>query len=346
MVIDANLYWVPEALFTDSLLRQRFFAPIQAQGAQSGHYGYMRQTAAGAQEIIIEKPKGSQNLNYLQGEYCIETQLADMDAAGVEQAVLKTPCCQEWMDLEMCAYFNDGMADQVRRSDGRLAALAVVPPEGTPEVLAELDRCFDTLGVHGVQLSAHYGGRYLDDASFAPLFAYLEAREATVYVHHTPLPVQYDALLDYTSLRRSYGRCVDQMTAVCRELYSNMFEAYPHIRMVHSMLGGAFFALAPMMTPHKPTNDTVDRFSNANGNFAQQLQNNMFFEMSHAQPWGKAQLECAVKALGADHIIFGTSYPVRKEWLLDGPEFIRQLDISDEEKEQILWKNAQRLYHL
>ena len=68
--------------------------------------------------------------------------------------------------------------------------------------------------------------------------------------------------------------------------------------------------------------------------------------MSHAQPWGKEQLECAVKVLGADHILFGTSYPVRPVWLLEGADFVRGLDISEEEKELILHGNAERLYHL
>ena len=76
----------------------------------------------------------------------------------------------------------------------------------------------------------------------------------------------------------------------------------------------------------------------------EQFRNNVYFEMSHAQPWGKEQLECAVKVLGADHIIFGTSYPVRKEWLLEGPAFVRSLDITEEEKDLILGGNAQRLY--
>jgi hypothetical protein len=72
----------------------------------------------------------------------------------------------------------------------------------------------------------------------------------------------------------------------------------------------------------------------------------IYFELSHAQPWGKDQLECAVKVLGADHIIFGTSYPVRKEWLTGGPDFVKQLDISDEEKELILQKNAEDIYKI
>lgn len=345
MVIDANMYWVPETLFTDGDLQARFLGLISGEDSPSGYYGYLRDSG-GLGEIVIEKPKGFQNLNYLQGEYQVERQLADMDAAGVDRAVLKTPCCQEWLDLELCRLFNDGMTEQARKSGGRLAALAVVPPIMTDEVRAELDRCFDELHMHGIQLSAHYGDKYLDDEVFAPLFAYLNERGLTAYIHHTPLPVEHQALLDYNSLRRSYGRCVDQMTAVCRELYSGMFGRYPNVRVVHSMLGGAFFALAPMMMPHKSPKETVDRFSNGNSDVAQQLRDNVFFELSHAQPWGKAQLECAVRALGADHILFGTSYPVRREWLLEGTAFIDTLDISQEDKERILHGNAERLYNL
>ena len=196
MVIDANMYYVPEAIFTDEALQQKFFEPIAGESSASGYFGYIQDTAGGLKEIIIEKPKGCQNLNYLQGEYEVAVQLADMDAAGVDKAVLKTPCCQEWLSLELCRRFNDGMAQQVKDSGGRLAALAVVPPFLTEEVRAELDRCVQELGVHGIQLSAHYGDKYLDDEAFAPLFEYLNEHRMTAYVHHTPLPVEYHALLD------------------------------------------------------------------------------------------------------------------------------------------------------
>ena len=66
--------------------------------------------------------------------------------------------------------------------------------------------------------------------------------------------------------------------------------------------------------------------------------------MSHAKPWGKEALECAVRNLGADHVIFGSSYPVRTEWMTEGADFVRSLDISDEDKALILGGNAQRLY--
>ena len=168
MIVDTNMYWIPEELFTDDSLMEEFIRCIPREYGVYAHCETVSGT--GQKQIVIEKPKGYQNLNYVQGEYEIETQLADMDRAGVDRAILKTPCCQEWLSLELCRRFNDGMAEHVRRGRGRFAALAVVPPLGGRESLRELERCVKELGMAGVQVSAHYGELYLDDEAFRPFF--------------------------------------------------------------------------------------------------------------------------------------------------------------------------------
>lgn len=343
MIIDANMYWLPEELFTDEKLLRKFLSEIPGE---HGWYGYLEELPHGLRQIVLEKPKGYQNLNYVQGEYILEEQLKDMDKAGIDKAVLKVPCCHEWMSLAMCKMFNNGMAGHAKRSKGRLIPLAVVPPYASEENIKELERCKYELGMRGVQLCAHYGDNYLDDPEFSAFFGKLNELEMTAYVHHTPLPVQYDSLLAYNNLRRSYGRCVDQTIAIGRELFGGLFIKYPKIKLVHSMLGGGFFAISNMILPHKvKIAESVSRFDE-NDEILNGFKNNVFFEMSHAQPWGKKQLECAVEVLGADHVIFGTSYPVRKEWLIDGPEFVADLSITGKEKNMILYENAKRLYKI
>lgn len=343
-MIDANMYWIPECIFTEEALMKQFLNEVPAE---YDWHGYCKDVPGteGKKQIVLEKPKGSQNLNYVQGDYVLETQLADMDAADIEKALLKIPGCHEWLGLEMCKLFNDGMYEHGKRSRGRLIPLAVVPPYGTPESLAELERCHDELGMNAVQVSAHYGKEYLDDESFAAFFSKVNELGMNVYVHHTPIPAEYQSFCNYNNVRRSYGRCVDQGLAVGRETFSDFFVKYPRIKMVHSMLGGGFFAIAGMMFPHQSKGkEDVSRFQSDNGQMEKRFREHIYFEMSHAQPWGKDALECAVKVLGADHIIFGSSYPVRKEWLSEGPEFIKQLDISQEDKGLILEGNARAIY--
>ena len=324
---------------------QQFLAEIPND---SDLYGYATTTSDQTRrQIVIEKPRGYQNLNYVQGDYLLEQQLAALDRAGINQAVLKIPGCHEWLSLDLCRRFNDGMAAYVQQSNGRLAALAVVPPSGDPHCIAELKRCIDELGMTGIQLCAHYGTRYLDDESFTPFFEQLNDLGLPAYIHHTPLPVHYGSLYEYNNLRRFYGRCTDQTTAIGRELFSGFFDKHPRLKFVHSMLGGGFFAYINMILPHAAKgSEQVSRFEAQGDSLRRHLRDNLFFEMSQAQTWGKAQLECAVAVLGADHILFGSSYPVRPEWLYEGAAFVRQLDIAESDKELILYRNAKTVYRL
>ncbi|MBP2642486.1 MAG: amidohydrolase 2 [Firmicutes bacterium] len=344
MIIDANMYWMPRNLFTDRSLLENFIRT----SCEYGVYAYESSIPeTGKRQIVIEKPKGCQNLNYVENQYEIEPQLQDMDDAGVDKAVLKIPGCHEWLSLELCKKFNDGMAEHVKLGNGRFNALAVLPPWGTKECIYELERCVYELGMTGVQLSAHYGELYLDDEAFKPFLKKLNELKLPAYIHHTSMPVQYDSIYDYNNLRRSYGRCADQAIAVNREIFSGMFEEFPYVKFIHSMLGGAFFAFMNLMFPKKSEKkEEVSRFKVDTEKMHGYLKNNIFFEMSHAEPWGKLQLECAIKTLGADHILFGTSYPVRPQWLLTGPDFIRKLDISEKEKALILGENAKDIYKL
>lgn len=343
MVIDANMYWLPESMFEKEEETERFLTEIPLA---YGMRGILKTDGTGkTRQIAVEKPEGYQNLNYVQGEYQLKNQIRDMDEGGVDMAILKIPGCHEWMSLDTCRKFNDGMSKAILESNGRMEALTVVPPFASKACFHEIDRC-RSMGFKGVQLCAHYGEYYLDAEVFAPFFEKLNETETTVYIHHTPVPVEFDCLYQYNNLRRSYGRCVDQTTAVCRELFSGFFDKYPNLTFVHSMLGGAFFAVFNMMFPEKSEKEAVSRFDEENTAVLENLKKHVYFEMSHAQPWGKDQLECAVKVLGADHILFGTSYPVKKEWLTQGVAFVEGLDIALEEKEAILYGNAKNIYHI
>lgn len=341
MIIDANSYWFDERIFHDETLCEQFLAEVpRAYDTE----GYLTMNSAGKRQIVIEMPAGSPGLNYIEGDYTLEKRLADMDEAGVDKAILKLPGCHEWMSLEMCRRFNDGMAADAKASSGRLIPLVAVPPFGTKANLEELDRRLDD-GFAGVQLCAHYGKRYLDDRVFSSFFEHLNERHVTVYVHHVPVPVENESLLAYDNLRRSYGRCVDQTTAIGREIFGDFFERYPNIKMVHSMLGGAYFAFKEMLLPHGPKRpDASGRFQVDTETVSRRLENNIYFDMSHAQPWGKTLLACAVDVLGADHIVFGTSYPVKREWLTEGVACVRAANLSDTDSDLVLGGTAQQLY--
>lgn len=340
MTIDANVYWLPRTLFENQDLADAF---IRAVPKEYDVFARMECREDGEKSFVIEQPAGCPNLDYYENDYDLERQLADMDEAGVDQALLKLPGCQEWLTLELCRVLNDAVAEHVKESGGRMKALAVVPPYGDAACLAELDRCIDELGMKGVQVSAHYGNHYLDHEMFRGFFRHVNERRIPVYVHHTPVPVDCNSLLDYNNLRRSFGRCQDQITAIGRELFSGMFAEFPNLVMVHSMLGGGYLAFKEMLLPR---DSGGGRFEVNNENVRRWLENNIYYELSHAQPWSPAILRAAVDVLGADHIIYGSSYPVKRVWMVGGPDYVRSCSLTQEEQELILHRNAERIYRI
>ena len=345
-IIDSNMHWLPGDLFTNERVLNGFMNSVpKAYGIEAR----VEQVAGkDIRQIIIEQPRGCENLNYAENQYSLEGQLADMEKVGVDGGVFRMPCWQEWLDLETCKIVNDGLADYVERSNGKLSALAVAPPWGTPEAKHEVERCIKELGFKGVQMACHYGNLYLDDMEFRPYFKFLNDLNVPVVVHHTPLPVDYGSILDYQNQRRQYGRCVAQATAVGRELFSGMFDDLPILKLLHSMLGGGFFAYSDMLVPPRKDEykDEVDRFAVAADRLRGQLKANLFFDTSGAPQWGKAQLECAIKVLGPKNVLYGSSYPIRRDWYFQGIDFVRTLDISEEDKTAILGGHATRIFNL
>jgi predicted TIM-barrel fold metal-dependent hydrolase len=237
----------------------------------------------------------------------------------------------------------------VQRSGGRLFATACVPPWGGKENIYELERCVGDLGAVGVQLACHYGQLYLDDPVFEPYLKVIEKLDIPVVVHHTPLPVEWRSIIDYTNFRREFGRIQDQATAVGRELFSGMFDRMPGLRFIHTMMGGNWFANTALLTPHAPAKkEAMQRLDSSGGEkITSYLENNIFFDMTHPHSWGKHQVESALKINGADHYLFGSSFPVFYSWMGQGVEFVNnELDITDAERELVMSGNAKRLFNL
>jgi predicted TIM-barrel fold metal-dependent hydrolase len=170
-----------------------------------------------------------------------------------------------------------------------------------------------------------------------------------VIVHHTPLPVEWRSIVEYTNFRREFGRIQDQATAVGRELFSGMFDKFPNLRFVHTMLGGNWFANTELLTPHASNKkEAMVRLETSGADkIKSYLRNNIFFDLTHPHSWGKDQVECALKVGGADHYLFGSSFPVFYGWMSQGVEFVsKTLDISDADREMVLAGTAIRMFGL
>jgi predicted TIM-barrel fold metal-dependent hydrolase len=345
MIVDINIHHLPHDLFSNEKIMNAFLDSVPREW---GEIAYSGTVESGKKQLILEKPKGYQNLNYVEGDYSMEAKLQAMDDAGVDIALMRVPVWQEWLPLDACKIINDEAAAMCKRSNGRLYANAALPPWGGKDNLYELERCVKELGMVGVQLACHYGQLYLDNEAFKPYFKVLNEMNVPCVVHHTPLPVYWQGIYEWTNLRREFGRIMDQATAVGRELFSGMFEEFPDLKFIHTMFGGNWFAQQKLLTPKQGMKkEAMLRLDMSEGErITKYLQNNIFFDMTHPASWGKDQVECAIKVCGADHILFGSTFPVFYNWMSDSVKFMDTLDITAEEKELIMSKNAIKMFNL
>jgi hypothetical protein len=297
-------------------------------------------------QVVICKPKGFENLNYTSTHTDHRSRIKALDEAGIDKVVLRLPCWEEWLSLKASKKTNDLMAKYVNEHADRFLGLAVAPPWGDEESLDELDRAIRDLHLSGIECAAHYGNLYLDAPEFRPFFRKLNRLNVPICVHHTPMPVQYDGLYDYTNVRRFYGRIMDQMISVSRILHSGMLDEFPNLRFMPTHMGGALFAFTNFLKgPKAPTKADVGRFKSSSGKIERYLAENYFPGVNMPTMWTKAQLECAVEELGADHLLFGAGYPIAPQ-PLKCVQHIDSLDISDRDKKLILGDNARKLFKI
>jgi len=73
---------------------------------------------------------------------------------------------------------------------------------------------------------------------------------------------------------------------------------------------------------------------------------NIYLDVSPYSYTSRQRIEFAVKEFGAEHVVFGSDFPIDKSSPQEGIKRIQSMDISDGEKKQILGKNLKRLLQL
>lgn len=177
-----------------------------------------------------------------------ERALAVMDEVGIAGALLSVSSphvsfLAPGEAIALCRAVNDHAAELRSRHPDRFGAFAILPLSDVAASLVELERAFDQLGLEGVALPTHAGGRYLGDAHLAPLLELLDEREAVAFVHPTS-PCCFEAFgLELPAPMIEFP--FDTTRTVASLLYSGALSRHPRIRFVLSHAGGTLPFLAP-----------------------------------------------------------------------------------------------------
>jgi len=241
---------------------------------------------------------GIPKLTVHQRLYDMDAQLRDMDAAGIDLAVLT--CNLGWDGtLEDCRLMNDRAAGLQRQHPKRFAGL-VHAPVLEADGLAEIERGVKQLGLRGTTIASQMNGLALDAPEFEPFYKKVCDLDLAVFVHPAMRPVGYTLFQQY-DLSRILGREVDLQVAATRVIAGRVMERFPSLKLVFSHFGGGIAAVKERLM------GKAGRFGTLTRPFEESF-DRLYFDTAGFEG-GPVALKCAVAGIRADRLVFATDYP-------------------------------------
>ncbi|PJE25819.1 2,3-dihydroxybenzoate decarboxylase [Pseudooceanicola antarcticus] len=174
-----------------------------------------------------------------------EERLADMDAAGIDMAVLalSSPGVQVFEPSQgtaLARMANDMLAEGIAANPDRFVGLAAFSPLDIGEAEKELERGVTKLGLRGGILNSHTLGVYLDDEKYWGLFEAAEALDVPIYLHpNTPPADMIDPFLPRCLDAAVYGFACETGLHALRLVVSGLFDRFPKLNIVLGHCGEA-----------------------------------------------------------------------------------------------------------
>ena len=266
-----------------------------------------------------------------------------MDEAGITMQVLSSgsPGVQGIFDRETAVAtarkINDAQAEIIHKYPGRFAGFACLPTQDPSEAADELERTVTQLVFKGAMIQGHTNFEYLDEQKFWVLWERAEALEVPVYLHI--MEPSREARKIYEGHRELEGPIwswgVEAATHALRIIGAGVFDAFPKAVLILGHLGESLPYLLGRLDEGYVMAFKSRKLKRL---FSQYIKENVIITTS-----GKYQPEalvCAIRAVGADRILFAADYP----WvsLKEAVELIERTPISDSDKEMIYHLNAER----
>jgi 6-methylsalicylate decarboxylase len=233
--------------------------------------------------------------------------LDDMDKSGIATAVLSQVQPGTWWgdndeSRKLSRQINEYGAKLVSDHPGRFGLFATISPPDTDGSLKEIEYAFDTLKADGIGLLTSYHGKYLGDASFAPVYEELNRRKAVIYVH--PLAPDCCGNVVPGIPPGSIEYATDSTRTIAHLVFTGMSQKYPDIRWIFSHSGGTL----PFLTQRFIQQQKVQKHPFLPDGPIPEFKK-FYYEL--AQGNTKAQLSALFELVSVSQVLYGTDYPYR-----------------------------------
>jgi len=284
---------------------------------------------------------GSKRSDVPGGKISIDQRLDLMGEAGIDLQIVCVGAQQPYFPSASQAaagarFANDFYRQLCDTRPGRFAAFGCVPLPHVEEAIVEAARCLDELGFPGINLACSVAGQPLDTPAFEPFWAEMDRRQAIVFLHpnmHCDAP-----MMDSFGLEGVAGGCFEDTIAGLRLTFSGVASRYPNFRLIIPHLGGTIPFLWQRIEDSfgrkRASGDTSSPITEPPTSILRRF----YYDTVNNTP---ASLECTIKAVGIDHVLFGTDFPYLGHKVCS--DYVEQSDLPPEHVHAIMEDNAVRL---
>ncbi|MGE0267595.1 MAG: amidohydrolase family protein [Candidatus Omnitrophota bacterium] len=274
----------------------------------------------------------------------VDKQLNMMDEHGIEKSLLIYPTSDAHLNIggwkKLAEVYNLKISELVRKHPDRFIGACIIPFDDVPGRDNTL-RFFQDSVFKAISLASSYGGVYLDDDFFRPVFEYAQAHNIPVHVHAQIIdPIGSERVKD-PLLSPVLEYVFDVTMCLGKMIMSGTFLQYPDVKFIFPHYGGVL----PVVKERFDTTYVMlrkreyvkDLYKSPSEYFK-----NLYFDTSGSK--SVAALLCALEVTSPSHILFGSDYPANQD---PGPSIdaLQQAGLSQEDVNKIRNGNMLSLFN-
>ena len=279
-----------------------------------------------------------------------EDRIADMDRAGIDQAILSltapgTQCMEKTQATEFAEMANDYLAAGIQEYPDRYFGLTAIAPQD-PEHAAREIRRGHGLGFKGVIVNSHTLNEYMDDERYDPIFDACEKLDTPIYMHpQTPSKDMVGPMMSRGLDGSIYGFSVETAVHLLRIVISGVLDRHPRLKFVVGHCGEAIpFWLYRLDHMHaamiranrypgvQPLQRKISEYVREN-----------FWITTSGMAWPPA-IEFCQRVLGIDRVMYAMDYPY--QYVPEEVQWTEQVDVDADGMRKLFQTNAETVFRL
>ena len=278
----------------------------------------------------------------------IENLLEAHERAGIDLCVvsntihyLRDKTAEE--SLAFLRRWNDYGAEIQQQHRDRIVVFTSTLPCGGEPFLKELERAIVECGLKGVLINSSHQGAYPDDDEARPFFELVTSLGIPVMMHAPSVGFGEERMREYR-LASSVGRPFDECLAISRMIVRGVFENFPKLKFVGCHLGGGICEVIGRMDYAYELGDKASGL----GTYEPMLitkRPSDYLRTLHMDTvaYHPPAVICAYQTVGAKQLLFGSDAPPLLPLLPRAKSIIEELPIPENERLDILGRNALKL---